>query len=537
MRYNRTLCLLSAVCCMAALQAQNPYDNENYMPTDLIGTARYVGMGGALGALGADISAISANPAAIGLYRRGDASLAFSVLTQADKPSALNADMTHLSFDQLGFVFCVPVGGQNVKFVNMGFTYQRKANFNHAFLADNPNTRGLSQTTQMADILSFSPYSTPLADLMYNAYLLDPIDGQGNIVNNVENAQGFVGYLADQNNFDRVTEGGIYGYEFNISTNVQDRYYLGFTLGVNDVDYYSYRTYGEFAEGGSKWNYTLRDAHSVSGYGINAKFGAIVRPLEFSPLRIGLTVETPTFYHLDSYRSYSIDSRYYHVADDTNNSFIIEEDELGRTYSPEYDLAKLQLKITTPWKARVSIGHTIDRYLAIGAEYEYANYGKTKQGYEETSYDYWGDAYHDNYHKDGAMSTTHKRTLRGVHSFKFGFELNVTSQLALRAGYNYYSSMFKKSATMDQTSDTPAWNYQTTTDYMNKGDVNIFTVGLGFHGKHFYADAAYKYRMQSGDFYAFDDTYIKSVTSGRELQPVNVKLDTHQVAFSIGYKF
>ena len=67
MRYNRTLSLLVAACCMAALQAQNPYDNENYMPTDLMGTARYVGMGGALGALGADISAISANPAAIGL--------------------------------------------------------------------------------------------------------------------------------------------------------------------------------------------------------------------------------------------------------------------------------------------------------------------------------------------------------------------------------------------------------------------------------------------------------------------------------------
>ena len=70
---------------------------------------------------------------------------------------------------------------------------------------------------------------------------------------------------------------------------------------------------------------------------------------------------------------------------------------------------------------------------------------------------------------------------------------------------------------------------------MNKNDVNIFTAGLGYHGKHFYADMAYKCRIQSGDFYAFDDTYITQ-TSGR-LTPVDVNLNTHQVFFTLGYKF
>ena len=35
---------------------------------------------------------------------------------------------------------------------------------------------------------------------------------------------------------------------------------------------------------------------------------------------------------------------------------------------------------------------------------------------------------------------------------------------------------------------------------MNKGDVNIFTAGLGYHGKNLYVDVAYKYRMQTGTF-------------------------------------
>ena len=60
----------------ASMMAQTVYTNAELSSTsDVIGTARYVGMGGALGALGADISAIGSNPAAIGMYRRSDIAL------------------------------------------------------------------------------------------------------------------------------------------------------------------------------------------------------------------------------------------------------------------------------------------------------------------------------------------------------------------------------------------------------------------------------------------------------------------------------
>ena len=529
--------------CMVSM-AQTPYMNENYMPTDLIGSARYVGMGGALGALGADLSAGSANPAALGLYRRSDASLSFSVLTQGEKPD-LNADKTHMSFDQMGFVVSIPIMGKAVKFVNFGANYQKRANFNNAFIADNMQLGGLSQTQQMADILNNTQYSTPLADLMYNACLVNPVyirDGQNNVQVDADNLPMYDYYNAlesDWNNYDRVTEGGIAGYDFNVSMNIKDRVYLGFTLGVNDVDYYSYSTYREFGivSNGTVSipdveNYTLYNTQHVSGYGVNVKLGAIVRPIANSPFRIGLAVETPTFYHLESYTSYSIDSPLY---EDENYDVVLDQDGAGNfvytNYLPDVDLASLPLKITTPWKVRVSVGHTVGTYLALGAEYEYANYGKTKQGYDDVNYDAWGYSYGSTVH-DPDMDAMHKSTLRGSHSFKFGMEMNLTDNVAFRLGYNYYSSMFKKGATLDQTGESPAFGYQTTTDYMNKGDVNIFTAGLGWRGRHFYADVAYKYRMQSGDFYAFDDTYLN-----RQLTPIDVKLDTHQVFFSIGYKF
>lgn len=50
------------------LAAQETYENAKLMKGDLNGTARYVGMGGAMEALGADISTISTNPAGIGLF-------------------------------------------------------------------------------------------------------------------------------------------------------------------------------------------------------------------------------------------------------------------------------------------------------------------------------------------------------------------------------------------------------------------------------------------------------------------------------------
>ena len=43
--------------------AQDTYESARLLGSDLNGTARYVGMGGAMEALGADISTISTNPA------------------------------------------------------------------------------------------------------------------------------------------------------------------------------------------------------------------------------------------------------------------------------------------------------------------------------------------------------------------------------------------------------------------------------------------------------------------------------------------
>jgi len=74
--------------------AQETYENVKIAQEDLNGTARYVGMGGAMEALGADISTISTNPAGIGLFRKSNINVSFGLVSQADAQNAVGGNAT-----------------------------------------------------------------------------------------------------------------------------------------------------------------------------------------------------------------------------------------------------------------------------------------------------------------------------------------------------------------------------------------------------------------------------------------------------------
>lgn len=90
-----------------AAMAQETYDNAQLATKDLNGTARYVGMGGAMEALGADITTMNTNPAGVGLFRRSmiTGSFGFNSLSGTKD---IGKDKTKASFDHVGFVYvCV----------------------------------------------------------------------------------------------------------------------------------------------------------------------------------------------------------------------------------------------------------------------------------------------------------------------------------------------------------------------------------------------------------------------------------------------
>ena len=124
--------LLAAVAMMAAqLQAQNvildTYVGAQLATEDLNGTARYVGMGGAMEALGADLSTMSTNPAGIGLFRRAQVAGSFGLVSQSEGKSFQDGSKTNASFDQLGAVFSTRTGMHS--YVNFGVNFHKSRNF------------------------------------------------------------------------------------------------------------------------------------------------------------------------------------------------------------------------------------------------------------------------------------------------------------------------------------------------------------------------------------------------------------------------
>lgn len=520
----------------SGLAAQTVYNNAEISSTaDVIGTARYVGMGGALGALGADISAIGSNPAAIGLYRRYDIALTAGGMWQKDR-SYQEDNTGRGTFDQIGFVMPFRLDHSKVNFVNFSFNYQKMNNLGAAYYADNMNTGGLSQADQLASLAnSFydaNNFDYTLYGAAYNAYLYEKDD------------KGFYNpYGANRNRYSYYTKGGVNAIDLNISTNIMDRYYVGVTLGVNSVKYDRLSSYTEERDGlqGYIQDYTIDTDRRITGTGVNLKAGTIIRPIEESPFRVGLTIETPTWYSLKTSAVWDIWSKQYYDAGTQQDIYLTDGYYRHKSKDDNY----LEYQLRTPWRARVSMGSTIDRYFAWGVEYEYANYAKNRMGYADSYYDpYWGPSYTSTT-ADVEMNKLNKQVLRGQHTVKVGFELNATDNLAVRLGYNYISSMYKDNARLTQNINSYAMDFVSETGYMNLSDVNLITCGLGYRFKRVYFDMAYRYRQQNGNYFAFDDSFTAEqqfITDNPELanatlKPVDVNLNRHTITCTLGVKF
>ena len=130
---KRTLNIMLLALLAVPVAAQETYENAKLATEDLNGTARYVGMGGAMEALGADISTISTNPAGIGLFRRSSASASVGFINQEGAKSFGGGHTTNVSFDQVGFVWTNQISSTD--FVNFAFNYHKSRNFNQILSA------------------------------------------------------------------------------------------------------------------------------------------------------------------------------------------------------------------------------------------------------------------------------------------------------------------------------------------------------------------------------------------------------------------
>ena len=499
-------CLLSLF--MAHAHAQETYENTKLIDNDLNGTARYVGMGGAMEALGADISVINSNPAGIGLFRRSSGSVSSGLVSQDGASSFKYGNKTNASFDQAGFVYSLRDGRRT--FINFGFNYHKSKNFDYILNAasglNGASQHKLSYMKALANENNLDKtssgwrgkfsYTSQLDNLYYNTLMMTSSDG-------------FFYNDASRYEFGRAETGYIGEYDFNTSVNVNDRVYLGITIGIHDVHYTGHSLYNEALvnlNNQTAGDITVNDERRITGTGYNASFGIIFRPVDASPFRIGLSVTTPTWYDLKT-------SNYTYLI---NNTKADGGGKLQGDY-PNYTTGEsYEFKLFTPWKFGVSLGHTVGNYLALGASYEYADYSRldtrVNDGYDV---DYWGDVY-EHSSSDEPMNRHTRETLKAVSTLKIGAEAKMMPNLAVRAGYNYVSPMFKKEGYKDGNIDSYGSNYSSATDYTNWEATNRYTVGVGYTLGKMSFDLAYQYAQTNGKFHPFADSYLDYTYPGQD---------------------
>lgn len=514
------------------LCAQDIYKMEMFSGEDLNGTARFVGMGGAMSALGADISTMGTNPAGTALYRRSDFALSGSVGIQPNAEDFNERGKTRASFDQMGFVYVAKID-DDLRFVNFGFNYHKRRNLKNYIGVDNFSTGGLSQSLQMLDLTYVNngyldlanntdrEYTTPLTLLGYETQMLEMRrDADGKVV-------GYNPVEASLYNYKRVQWGGIQQYDFNLSFNWKDRLYAGVTFGVYNVDVHSFTYYNENiidqSNPTSVNGYYTYNEEALSGTGFDFKLGFIFRPIEDSPLRVGLAIHTPVFYDLKSTQYLYMNSPF--ETKDEDGNVISSYSEAGM------DPGDNNYKIRTPWKFNVSVATTVGNFLALDAEYEFRNYGSSQVRYSSYyGYDDWANS-----DKDVALSDEADRFLKPVSTVRVGAELRAAKGTYLRLGYNYESAPFSKDAYLNLFTNSSSYYYSTNTDYVNLSAINRVTCGLGYRGKNLYADLSYQYQHQTGDLYAFH--IPENDSEQNRLSASTVDLNRHQLMLTLGYKF
>ena len=538
MMMKRIYIAVLALAVVLPAAAQDTYESGRLLMNDLNGTARYVGMGGAMEALGAEISTISTNPAGIGLFRHSTVSVSAGLVSQQDSKEFGGKNGTKMSFDQLGIVYSSRVSRSS--FVNVGFNFHKSHNFNQILSAAN--------SLRNASLNMLSYHKADLEDVRRGGYYWD-FNDRGHVIGyenetspyraqtfsqtdylnmnalNLEfdadnNAQMFYN-AADYYMFDRSQRGWISDFDFNVSGNQGDRFYWGVTVGIHDVNYKGYSIYTERllnSEGsdvgydGNEDYVDYIDTRRIEGTGIDVKAGIIVRPIAESPFRFGLYVSTPTWYELttDNDTDFNNDSEY--GCEDSWYS--------GESYKFRY---------YTPWKFGASLGHTLGTNVALGLTYEVSNYASAVNRIISDDPDYYD---RERSYVDGPMKDNAENALKTVHLLKAGVEFKPDTDLALRAGYNYQSAAYNKNGVRDMKLDSPGVSYASTTDYVNWKDTHRITFGMGYKLSGWNFDIAYQYQLTSGDFYP-----MQKFEADQNVGSTNVDFKRHQVLLTVGYTF
>ncbi|MBK7855476.1 MAG: hypothetical protein IPJ79_11755 [Bacteroidetes bacterium] len=490
-------------CFFLALQkvnAQNEIDALRYSQINFGTTARSLSMGGAFGALGADFSSLSANPAGIALYRKSEFTFTPHIENKSTTSKYLNTETTdnrvNFGMGNVGLVWAFPKekkdGGW--KGVGFGIGYNRLQSFNNSFSFEGRNNSN-SQTqyfaeiangTATGDITDYLPFDAGLA---YNQYLINPDSVSTN------------GYYATINNGQdilqkgTITSKGSHGeVAISFGGNYDDKIYMGATIGIPYIRYVESNIYEEIDDknvvqdtvdafnGVSDFrSYKFENNLTTVGTGINLKLGLIYRINDW--VRLGAAIHTPTYYEMNDTYSSTMQGYF-------GSGNISESVSPDGTYS--YNL-------TTPFRAIGSTAILFQGKGLLSFDYEFLDYGSANLKASDYGF------------------SDENRTIQNAYTtasnFKIGTEWKYKI-FSFRAGAAIFSGPFDGEFNADKS---------------NLASIS-YTGGIGFKEKNFFLDLGYAF-TKSNSFYR---PYL---LSGEVVDGSTNTIKNHRLAITAGFKF
>lgn len=470
------------------IYAQTAEDALRFSRVFYSGTARFNGLSGAFGAVGADFSSFATNPAGIGLYRASE--ITFTLAPTMGYSSTTYNGYTatdyriNLGLGNFGVVFSINPYGKNksgtIKSINVGFGFNRQNDFNNRVVINGVNTRN-SMMQSYANTLNEA--QTP-PEYVEDDFLFDIGLAYG--TNLVFYDSATKKYYCDaayggvlQNKI-ITTYGSMNELDFSIGANIDEKLFVGITFGVPTINYYENSDYAESRTKDTIPNFIslnyYYDLHT-RGTGINFKLGLIYKPANW--VRMGASIHSPTWY--PSMRDQWSSSMH---------STFTNPDWNASQYSP---MGYFDYRLTTPFRAMGSLAFIIGQNGLVSADYEYVNYSQARFNSSSDDYKEVNDQIKSDYQSWG--------------NIRIGTEWRM-SNFRIRGGFGYFSNPYSGGT--------------------NNSERFQASGGLGYRAKHFFADITYVWSKMNQDYYLYDPAMVK---------PAAISYYTNTISTTIGFRF
>ncbi len=495
---KKVICFVLGATLAVAAGAQTWQDALLFSENNYSGTARGVGMGNALTAIGGDAGSLTFNPAgsAVASYSQFEITpgLTFSLAqVGAVDGMSLMADKRNTFYGSaklpnVGFILNMDTGRRSgLKRMAFGFVVNSTNNFTGRFNASGVNDDNSYAASLASSADGFASNVLANEDWYYSGdpsrmpAWVDMTGYRAGMFNGVAGRDGAYVALTEiidsEGNFrlagpifqeyGQQTRGSKHDILLNYAMNFSDKFYIGANLGVtvlryalseywsekpdNPADFpiiqYSDGTTAQFESLRMKRNYRME------GNGVYFKIGALWRPV--GGLRIGAAIQTPTMLNLRERYGYS-------------GEVVLSGRYGGSASSPEDDWI---YALRTPFRANLGVAYSAGNVLVVSADYEYVNYASAAFRSRTSEYEYAVGSFSD-------VNQDIKDFLGASHQLRVGMEVKVAPAVALRAGYNLLTNG-ERSATLLK---------------------HNLSLGAGFAFGSFFLDAAVRARFVPTDY-------------------------------------